>query len=459
MDTAFIIIAMLAMMIFAYAFYVAAEFATMNANRNRIIQKAASGNQFAKFLEAIVTDTNRLDIYVTACQLGTTISSLALGFYTQSVIASHFSPILLSLHETLQSPWYVEPIIGLVLIGALILALTMVHVILGELLPRSLALRYPEDVALFMIMPLRWSMALFRPAIALFNRTAALVLRLLHVSPAPHRQILSPEEIELLAMESARMGLLEADEHQLLHNVFRAGELTAVKVMVPRTRLVAASVDTPFHTLLEQATTSGHSRLLLYRDTIDDIVGSVHLKDLFRLHTERSTNIRSILRRVSYVPESQPALAVWKQLQKENSYVTIVLDEFGGTKGMITIADLIEEIFGELRDEFDHEPSLVDQGLDGCIRLQGDVLIADVNEWFDLKLPDEEVNTIGGLVMSTLGRLPQVGDEVSFGAVMLRVEQIKGPGVTEVCLYNPPSHEPDDPSNRILTPDTYGEPE
>lgn len=440
MDTVLFTSAVTAMIIFASALYAAAEFATMNVRHFRAGQKPASVSRVARMLESIVTDSTRFDRYIATCQLGMAISSLILGFYGQSTIARHLSTTLMQ-----QGGWSASAArSAAVVVVLLLLALTLT--VFGDLLPRLLALRYSEGIALLMVLPIRWSMLFFRPAIAIFNGTARGILRSFRIKPAAHYgKILSPEEIERLAAESARSGLLEAGERQLLHNVFRVGEITASHVMVPRTRLVAAPVDTPLHTLLAMAADSGHTRIPIYRDTVDTIVGIVHLKDLFRLHTEccktekppGTIKVNTILRKVVYVPETKPALALWKQLQQERSYVAIVLDEFGGTAGMITIADLIEEIFGELRDEFDNGPPIISRGLDGGVQLHGEALIADVNEWFKLNLPDEEVNTIGGLAMATLGRLPAVGDEVAFGETRLRVEVVNGPTVVEVCLYPP----------------------
>jgi CBS domain containing-hemolysin-like protein len=440
MDTVLFTIGVTATIIFASALYAAAEFATMNVRHFRAGQKSATFNRVARMLESIVTDNTRFDLYIATCQLGMAVSSLLLGFYGQSTIARHLSTTLVQ-----HGGWH-EPLAVGVAVCMVLLFLALVLTVFGDLLPRLLALRYSEGIALLMVFPIRWSMLLFRPAIAIFNGTAQGILRIFNIKPAAHYgKILSPEEIERLATESAQSGLLEAGERQLLHNVFRVGEITASHVMVPRTRLVATPVETPVHTLLEMAAESGHTRIPIYRDTIDTIVGIVHLKDLFRLHTESckkpppsgAAHVRAILRKVLYVPETKPALALWKQLQQERSYVAIVLDEFGGTAGMVTIADLIEEIFGELRDEFDNGPPIISRGLDGGVRLHGEALIADVNEWFRLSLPDEEVNTIGGLAMATLGRLPEVGDEVEFGETRLRVEVVNGPTVVEVCLYPP----------------------
>lgn len=436
MHPASVIVAIATTMLLLNGLYVAAEFAAMHTSRTRIRQKAANGNWFAQLLEPVVTDTRRLDIYVAACQVGIIVSSLLLGFAGHALVARHLAPALS------RATGLPEALFSLPTVGTMLLVLTMSQVALGVLVPRSLALRYSETLALLVILPMRWSIAVFRPIIALFTTVGSLVLHLFQSEPSPHRgKVPSPEDIELIAAEGTRIGLIDAGERQLLHNVFRAGEITAAQVMVPRTRLTAAPVDTPVLHLLELATRSAHTRIPLYQETVDNIVGFVHLKDLFRLQVERQEGVSTVLRNVAYVSEVKPALAVWNQLQQENSYVAIVLDEFGGTAGMITIADLIEEIFGELRDEFDNEPALIARGLDGCARMHGEVLITDVNEWFKLHLPDEEVNTLGGLVMAALGRLPQVGDEIAFGETRLRVEVVNGPTVVEVCLYPPSGRE------------------
>lgn len=430
------IVAVTTTLILINALFVAAEFATVSAHSPRISQQAARGHRLARLLQPIVTDSQRLDAYIAACQLGITASSLVLGFYGQLAIARELFP-LFSRFGGLQAAAAQSLAVTVVLIF-----LTALQVLLGELVPKSVALRYPERLALLTVVPVRWSQTLLSPAIALFNGTGTLILRLLGVPPATHRMhIHSPEEIELLVAESAKGGLLEPDERRLLHNVFRVGELTAAEVMVPRTSLLAAPVDTPLSELLDLAVTTTYTRIPLYRETIDDIVGIVHLKDLYRLHVEGSNDVVSVLRTVPFVPESKPAVEVWNLLRQEGSYVAIVFDEFGGTAGMITLEDLIEEIFGELQDEFDEEAAMIAAGPEGRVRLRGDALVSDVNEWLDLDLPHEEVNTIGGLVMATLGRTPEVGDEVIVGGTSLRVEAIRGPAVREVSLRLPPEAE------------------
>jgi CBS domain containing-hemolysin-like protein len=411
------------------ALYVGAEFAAVSARRTRINQMALEGNRLAGMLEPIMADPRRLDNYIAACQLGITATSLILGWYGQSAIATRIAPYLIGLGG-LQATAAQSIAATVVLI-----VLTIFTVVLGELAPKSIALRYPERLALLTIVPMRWSMALFRPAIALFNGTGTLILRLLGVPPAgPHIHVHSPEEIDLLVAESAKGGLLDSDERQLLHNAFRIGDLTAAEVMISRTRLVAAPTGMPLPDLLELTCETGFSRIPLYHKTIDQVAGIVHVKDLFRLHAAGRGDVESIIRPAPFVPETTRAVDIWNRLRHERSYVAIVFDEYGGTAGMITVEDLLEEIFGEMQEEYGEEPALIAPGPDGCVRLHGEVRIDDVNERFDLGLPSEAVHTIGGLVLAMLNRPAHPGDRVTIGDTTLRVETVSGNTVREVVL-------------------------
>lgn len=436
MTTFVIILAVSGLMIAANALYVAAEFATVSARRTRISQEATAGNRLAKLLQPIMADSQRLDTYVAACQLGITLSSLVLGFYGQSTIAGALAPWLSRLGGVaLPAAQSIAATVVLVL-------LTILQVLLGELVPKSVALRYPERMALFTVVPMRWSMLIFRPLIALFNGTGGLILRLIGVPPASHHQHLhSPEEIGLLVAESTRGGFLEADERQLLRNAFRVGELAASSVMVPRTSLIAAPSESTVDALLELAAGSGYTRIPLYQGTIDSIAGIVHFKDLYRLHLEGVQDTKDILRTVPFVPESKPANEVWNELRERQSYLAVVFDEYGGTAGIITVEDLIEEIFGEVQDEYDEELALIAADPDGRVRVRGDVLVSDVNELIGLRLPEDEAHTIGGLAMSTLERPPRPGDEVRFGETSIRVEVISGQAVREVSITQPQASE------------------
>lgn len=450
MSALILIVATVALMIFVNGLYVAAEFATVAARRTRISQVAAKGNRMAQTLLPFLQNSQALDDYVAACQIGITVSSLVVGAYGQNVIAARLiAPVSAVLN-------FLEPIVaavGIDLSGAIsetvagsvaattvLIGLTMFQVIMGELFPKSVAIQYPETVAMGVVMPMKWSLTLFRPLIWLFNGSGALLLRVLGHErlDAGAQHVHSPEEIELLVTESHESGLLDDIERQMLRNAFRFRELTARQVMLHRTKLVTAPVETGNPDLMKLAIASGYSRIPIYQESVDNIVGFVHVKDLFRLHVEGSDDLQSIIREVVYVPETLPVTDVWEKLSSRRKYLAIVFDEYGGTAGLITFEDLIEEIFGELQDEFDDEMALIARDKEGRIYLRGDLLVSDVNEYLELNLPDT-ADTLSGLIFSQLGRPPQNGDEIPVGDATIRVEAMEDLGVSEVSLLLPPS--------------------
>jgi CBS domain containing-hemolysin-like protein len=435
--TAFVTISL---MLFLTALYVAAEFATVSARRTKITQLAAQGDSLARMLLPIMEDTRKLDRYVAACQVGITISSLVLGAYAQNAIATRLVGPLSGLLDARMTPPAAERLASTIAVVGVLLAITALQVVLGELFPKSLAIQYPEGVARAVVWPMRISLALFAVPIWIFNGSANLILRLFGrgVRDAVGRAH-SPEEIELLVTESHEGGLLDDNERRLLRNALRMRDLTARQVMVHRTRITALPIDISALDVLQMAIEAGYSRIPIYRDSIDEIVGFVHVKDVFRIYNEGQTDISGIVRDVVYVPETLGINEVWDQLAGQNSYLAIVFDEFGGTAGMLTLEDLIEEIFGELQDEFDDEAAVIARDKEGRIYLRGDLLVSDVNEYLELNLPEETADTMSGLVFSLIGRPPAQGDEVQLGDVSIRVETMEDLGVGELSLQLPPS--------------------
>lgn len=434
MTAAIIIVVTISLMIFANGLYVAAEFSTISSRKTRLMQMADTGNRLARLLEPILADRKALDTYVAACQIGITISSLVLGAYGQNVVASALTPLLVEFGNLADAAALS------ISASVVLLFLTTLQVVLGELFPKSVAIQYPEQVALFAVVPMRWSLVLFRPLIWFFNGSGNLILKLLGTEQASETiHVHSPEEIELLVSESHEGGLLDDEAQQMVRNALRLRELTARQVMVPRTRLIAASLEGTVDELIDKACREGFTRIPLFQTTIDNIIGFVHIKDLFKLRLQGEQDPASILREVIHVPESLPIADVWTTLNSKRQYIAIVFDEYGGTAGLITLEDLIEEIFGELQDEFDAELPLVSSDKQGRIYLRGDLLVTDVNEYLELNLPESEADTLGGLVFSELGRIPEVGDEVTIGipAVAIRVEAIEALSISEVSLQLP----------------------
>jgi CBS domain containing-hemolysin-like protein len=443
--TAFLTIAATtAILIFVNALYVAGEFATVASRETRITQLAARGHRIARLLLPILENSRLLDRYVAACQLGITVSSILLGIFGQRYVANFLVGPLsrlmgaseplqagTNLSQTTAAPAAAESIATTLVL----LSLTTLQVVIGELLPKSVAVQYPERVAMAVVIPVRWSILLFRPLIWLFNGSARLLLGLFRMEQEKPSYAHSPAEIEILVTESHEGGLLDAEERQMLRNAFRLRELTARQVMVHRTRIVAAPVDSSVRELLEMALEAGHTRIPLYAEDIDDVRGFVHIKDLFSLFVEHNDNLAGILREVVHVPETMRALAVWETLQSRRQYMAVVFDEYGGTAGLITLEDLIEEIFGEVQDEFDDEQAVMTVDREGSrLHLRGDLLISDVNEYLSLSLPEEEATTLSGLIFNAMGHPPAEGDEVAFGDTVIRVEKMEDLGVAEVSL-------------------------
>jgi CBS domain containing-hemolysin-like protein len=431
------------LMIFLTGLYVAAEFATVSARRTKISQLAAQDDAAARMLLPILEDNRKLDRYVAACQVGITISSLVLGAYAQGAIATRLNePLAQLLGANMTAAAAARLASSISVIGVLIF-ITALQVVLGELFPKSLAIQYPEDVARAVVWPMRISLALFVIPIWIFNGSANLMLRL---AGRNTRDVVgrahSAEEIELLVTESHEGGLLDDNERRLLRNALRLRDLTARQVMIHRTRIAAAPIDTSALELLQMAIEAGYSRIPLYRNSIDEIVGFVHVKDIFRVHHQGISDVSGVIRDVVYVPETLSINDVWDQLNLQHRYLAVVFDEFGGTAGLLTLEDLIEEVFGELQDEFDDEAAVIARDKEGRIYLRGDLLVSDVNEYLELELPEDAADTLSGLVFSLLGRPPVVGDEARLGDVSIRVETMEDLGVGELSLLLPPSDAP-----------------
>lgn len=426
-----ILIAVVTILIGLNALYVAGEFATISARRSRLVQMMEEkDNRALQILLPYVMDVSKLDTYVAACQIGITISSLILGFYGQASLTKMLIPVLSGLGNF--PPAAAASIAAIVVLALL----TTLQVVLGELVPKNIGVQYPEQLALLTVRPVSWSLLLFRPLIWLFNGSGRLILRLMGViGVAEHMHIHAPEEILMLVEDSGAGGLLKKEERQLVENTLRLQNLTVRQVMIPRTQMLAASVDTSTDELLAMLATSPYSRLPLYDDSVDQIIGIVHVKDLLGLELRgHQPNARSIVREVPFIFENAPAEKVLISLQQAHDSVAIILDEYGGTAGFVTLEDLIEEIFGELQDEFDIGLPALHIQSDERVIVRGDVLLTDLNEWLDLVLIAEEVDTIGGLVFSHVGYVPAEKEEFEINGVMIRVERMDGKGIVAVSL-------------------------
>ena len=430
--TILVFVAAISLLIFVNAFYVAAEFSAVSAHRPRLAQLADDGNPHAAFVVDVVESPRKLDTFVAACQVGITVSSLALGYYGQAQLLSLVTPLF----DALQPG--VRILVNSVSAIGVLLFLTILQVILGELLPKNVGILHPERLSVLTAPGMRWSIRLLRPLIWIFNGSGNIILRLIGANvSSEHVHVHSPAEIEILVEESSAGGVLDDEERRLLINTLRLRNLTAHRVMIPRNAMLAAPVSSSCEVLFTLLANSPFSRLPLYADTIDTIVGAVHLKDLMRaVYSENPTAVspRECMHTVVHVPESAEVEKVMSLMQSEHLNLAVVVDEYGGTAGMIALEDLIEEIVGEFHDEFDLESPSVELLADGSLKARGDVPIDDISSLLNVRFPPTGADTIGGLILVSLGRIPKAGDTVVAVGVPIRVDRVVGNRVVTVNI-------------------------
>lgn len=415
------------------ALFVAAEFALVGARRTRMSELAAGGSGNAKTVLRILQDHHLLDRAIAAAQIGITLTSLIAGYVGQGLLTPVFAPWLAEVglsNETAAAS---------VATITILLSITGFQVVFGELLPKSVALRFPEQVALATARPLQVSLVLLSPFITFFNGSAFAIMRLLRIpygGPAIH--VHSPQELEGLFQQSARGGVIDAGEREMLHNVFLLDERVVRQIMIPRVRVSAIDVDTPPGEALQRLSAEPHTRFPVFEGTIDKIVGTLHIRDLFLQHEiNPEGSLHEVMRPAKLIPESMTVYELWQEFKQERATMAVIFDEYGGMAGIVTLEDILEEIFGELQDEFDLEPDLYREDASGRIHLRGDMLVSDANARLLLTLPEDGPETIGGFVMDLLERSPRVGDEVSIQQLLMRVEDVSDYAITEVSLTPP----------------------
>jgi CBS domain containing-hemolysin-like protein len=404
------------------AFFVVAEFSLVAARRGRIDQLAGEGSRPARRLQAALDDPNRA---VTAAQLGISMASLALGWLAGPTVARWLEPLFAGLPGLW--PWLSAYAVAAVIAFALI---TLLHVALGELVPKALAIQRAEAAALFVATPLTLFGRFFGPVITLADAIARAVARLLGLPPTgAHELVHTEEELRLLVTASQEGGVLEATEEEMLHKVFAFADKEAHQVMVPRTEVAAVPAEMSLREFVDHiAREHVHTRFPVYEGSLDSIVGIIHLKDaVLAMATGRLDQpVRSVMRPVLVVPESIHIDDLLRQLRRRRMHMAALVDEYGGTAGIVTMEDLLEEIVGEIRDEFDvEEPGLADRH-DGTYSIDGLLTIDEFNERFGQSIEEPAYDTIAGYVFGQLGRVAQVGDEVAIDGLLLRVEAMDG---------------------------------
>jgi len=418
------------MLVLANGFFVAAEFSLVSVRRTRITELAMQGNTGAAWVKRAMENPDRV---IAATQLGITLASLALGWIGEPALAHLLSPIVGLFPAAIQSDLSHSLSAGLAF--ALI---TFLHVVVGELMPKSIALQNPERTSILVARPTVWAEWIFKPAIWLLNGAGNILLRLVGVHPASaHELAHSVEELKMLVTASAEGGIVEAEESEMLHAIFDLGDLVVRQVMIPRTEMIGVEADTPLQEIIGLVTQSTYTKFPVYEDNLDQILGIVHVKDLLRAMQSpdaTSCTARSLARDGIYVPETISVSTLLQQFRANRQHIAIVLDEYGGTAGLVTLEDLLEEIVGEVSDPFDSANPEIQTLSDGSAVIDGLALIEEVNQELNLDLQDSNYDTIAGFVLGKLGRIPRPGDVVESDGLRLRVESMDGMRIARITL-------------------------
>jgi CBS domain containing-hemolysin-like protein len=392
------------------AFFVAGEYGLVTSRRTRMQELAQQGDRRAKAVIRIVADPPR---FIAAMQLGVTATSLGIGALGEHALAKALDPIVASA----------------VAVGFAFLVITFLHVVIGELVPKGVALGYSERTALAVSTPVRGFFVVLKPLIWILQKSSEVILRALGLQPpGGEMEVYSEAELKMLLSRSREEGEIEQQEQEMLYKVFDFADKEVSAVMVPRPEVVALSIEMPPEEALGAVIDSPYTRYPVYRDSLDEIVGILHVRDLFSALVDRGiggVQIEQILRPVHIVPENKDLAALLAEFRRTNQHMAIVVDEYGELEGIVTLEDLLEEIVGEIEDEFDLPDESVERLEDGRVRIHGTFPIDDFNEQFHRSLPIEDFHTVGGFVFGMLGRAPEPGDEVEFDGCRFKVLEVE----------------------------------
>lgn len=420
-------------LVLANGFFVATEFALVSVRRTRIETLVADGNTRARSaLDAL----DHLDAYIAATQFGITMASLALGWIGEPALSHLIEPLIgalpfFSSEARSAASHTVSAIIAFSVITAL-------HIVLGELAPKSLALQRAEATSLWVARPIHWFLALFRPVIMVLNSVGNAVVRLAGIQPAAgHALVQSAEELKLSIAASREAGLVSEAAQDIVEGAFSFTALAARQVMVPRTEVATIEATATIYEFLELFRSTGHTRFpVLGERGVDDVQGMISAKELLVRIADGAVRyedpIAVLVRPAFFVPDSKRVSDLLLQMQKEHARMAVLLDEYGGMAGIVTQEDIVEEIFGELDDELDRSDDEIQTIDEHTTIVEGSLRVEEANEQLSLQLPEGDYETIAGLILDRLGHLPQEGEHIEIDGVALTVLEVQGPRITRI---------------------------
>ena len=431
----FINIFIIAFLLFVNGFFVAAEFSLVKVRKTRLEQLCSKGNYKAKKALKLVNDVNKM---LAAAQLGVTIASIALGWVAEATIVQLIEPVikLLPLANSVVTAHVIAVPISFILV-------TYFHVLLGEQLPKCISLRHPESLALLISTPMDMFITVFKPFVWLLQVSGDKILAACHANSEDASLVHSTEELDMLVDASYNEGVLNETEAEMLHNMFKFSDLLAKQVMIPRTDMVCIPSDISYEELNEVALNNQYTRYPVYEENIDKILGFIHVKDLYSLSMKKETfSMKKLIRPLMLVPETMTLDNLIIEFKKIHSQMAVVIDEFGGTSGLITLEDVLEEIIGDVQDEFDEEAEVdIKEVSENTYVASAMMRIDEFCDFFDLKesnFEEDDVDTIAGLVVKLLGRIANVGDSVSYNGLTFTVIEVDGARITKLQIYKEP---------------------
>lgn len=431
----------IAFLLLSNAFFVASEFAIVRVRRTRMEELSKQGNKTA---DLVLEQTEDMDRIVGAAQLGVTISSVALGWVGEATIAGIIEPLFGILPQSAQG-------IAIHTVSAIIAfsLITFLHVSIGEQAPKLIALQYTEKMALLIAKPIDFIATIFNPLVILLNNFCNLILKILRIPRPKGTFAHSTEELDMLVDASYKEGVLNETEKEMLHNAFKFSDLNAKEVMIPRTDMVCIPNDITLNELTELTRENQYTRYPVYEEDLDHIKGFLHVKDLYATSLkEHEFNIEKLIRPILFVPETITMDNAVREFKKYQSQIAIVIDEYGGTAGIITLEDVFEEIFGEVQDEFDEveEVDIKEIG-ENTYEANAMLRLDEMAEFFSVdeeEFEEEDVDTVGGVVLKLLGRIAQLDDSVEWKDMTIQVKEIDGVRITKLLIVRHPQPEEED---------------
>jgi CBS domain containing-hemolysin-like protein len=418
----------IAFLLFVNGFFVSAEFALVKVRKTRLEQLCNDGNRQAKIALKLVNNVNQM---LAAAQLGVTIASIALGWVAEATMVQLVEPLVRAIPYGNIASHAVAMPLSFILV-------TYFHVLLGEQLPKCLALKHTDNLALIIASPMNLFITLFKPFVWILQVSGDMILKIFHADIADASLVHSTEELDMLVDASYNEGVLNETEAEMLHNMFKFSDLMAKQVMIPRTDMICVPEDISYEDINKLALENGYTRYPVYeKENIDKIIGFIHVKDLYSIAmTKEEYSLEALLRPIILVPETMTLDNLMKEFKKQHIQMAVVVDEFGGTSGLITLEDVLEEIIGEVQDEFDEEEEIdIKQIAENTYIANAMMRMDELAEFFGFNadiLEEDDVETIGGLVVKLLGRIADINDTVSYKGLTFTVKEVDGARITQL---------------------------